>query len=139
MKSKTLLAANILATTYSIILLWALIGLTVINSGGENIINSVGGFFESAFELIGMSLAIINYLYLLAVSLFVHIGLFIAGCIVSWIAYVTKKDNVATVAAVVYLIGTICSPVCLAFGIPVTALAFVGANNQRKLNKSAEK
>ena len=139
MRSKMFLASNILATIYSVVLSWALIGLTIIDAGGESIISAVGGFFETAFDLVGMSLAIINYLYVLAILLLVHAGLVVVGCIISWIAYVMKKDNLATVTAIIYLIGAICSPLCLIFGIAISAFTFVGASNQRKLNKIAEK
>lgn len=139
MRSKPFLAANVLASIYTIVLLWIIVGLTILDAGGESIINAVGGFFEAAFEFINMDIAVINYLYVLAISLLMHIGLFIVGCIVSWIAYVKKADSVAIVAAVIYLVGTICSPICLLFGILITTLAFIGAGNQRKLNKIAEK
>lgn len=139
MRSKIFLASNILATIYCIALSWTLVGLTILDTGGESIISTLGGFFETLFELVGMNLAIINYLYVLAILLFVHIGLVIVGCILSWIAYVIKKDNVATVSAIIYLIGTICSPICLIFGIIISAFAFAGAGNQRKLNKTTKK
>ena len=135
MRSKVFLASNILASIYCTVLSWSLVGLAILDSGRESIINTLGGFFETAFELVGMNLAIINYLFVLSILLLVHIGLVIVGCIVSWIAYAIKKDSVATVAAVIYLIGAICSPLCLIFGITISVLAFVGASNQRKLNK----
>ena len=139
MRSKMFLASNILASIYCIVLLWALIGFTILDAGGESILNTLGGFFEAIFNIVGMKLTITNYLYVLAILLLVHIAFVIAGCIISWIAYMMKKDNVAVVAAIIYLIGTICSPLCLIFGIAISAFAFVGASNQRKLNKIAKK
>ena len=139
MRSKTLLATNIVVTIYSVVSMWILIGAIILDAGGESIIKSVGSFFESIFETIGTDLAIINYLYLLAISLFVHIGLFFSGCIVSWIAYATKKDGIAMAAFIIYVVGAVSSPICLIIGIPVSALAFIGATNQRKLNKTAKK
>lgn len=139
MRSKTFLTANILASIYNIVLLWTIIGITIINAGEVSVINTVGGFFEATFKLISIDIAIINYLYVIAISILVHISLFIVGCIISWIAYVIKKDSIATVAAIIYLIGTICSPICLVFGIIVTTLTFIGISNQRKINKISEK
>ncbi len=136
MRSKMFLAANIISSIYTTVLLWTLVGLTILNAGGESIINTVGGFFEATFKLISIDLAIRNYLYVLAVTLFVHNGLFIIGCIFSWIAYTTSKESLATVATIIYLIGTICSPICLVFGIPVVILTFIGAGNQKKINKT---
>ncbi|MBR5295685.1 MAG: hypothetical protein IKU24_03745 [Clostridia bacterium] len=139
MRSKTFLAGNIIASIYSVVLSWMLIGLTIIDNGGQSIINTLGRFFENAFQLIDMDLSIVNYLYVLAISMLLHISLFVLGCIISWISYITKNDTLATVVAVIYLIGTICSPICLFFGIVISAIAFIGANNQKKLNKTTEK
>lgn len=54
------------------------------------------------------------------------------------VAYAARKDIVAIVAAVIFFIATICSPclpICLVFAIPITVLAFIGASNQKELNK----
>lgn len=139
MRSKTLLVTNILASLYSVVALWAVIGFAIIDVGGENIINAVGGFFESVFEIVNMNLAIKNFLYVLGILFLIHICLFVVGCIISWIGYVAKNESVVIVAAVIYLIGTIVSPVCIIFGIPVTILTFLSVTNQRKLNINAKK
>lgn len=136
MRSRTLLASSILASLYNIVLMWAIIGLMAVDAGGNSIISAVGGFFEASFKFINIELAIINYLYILGILFLVHIGLFVVGNIISWTAYALKSASVATVASIVYLIGTICSPICIILGIPVTALTFIGAFNQKKYKKT---
>lgn len=135
MRSKTLLASGILASVYSVILLWLFIGLTIVDAGGNSIIHAVGGFFESFFEIFNMDLAIINYLYVLSILLLVHIGLFTVGSIVTWVAFAVGNHTVALIAAVAFLAGTVCSPLCFIIGLPLTVLAFVGVVNQKKINE----
>ncbi len=41
----------------------------------------------------------------------------------------------ANFAAALYLIGTICFPVYILFGLLLTIIGFVGAGNQKKISK----
>ncbi len=138
MRSKLLLVTNILASVYAVASLWTVIGFNIIDVGGKSVINSVGGFLESIFERVDMSLAITNFLYVLQIMFLIHIGLFVAGCLISWVAFALQGDNIAIVSASIYLLGTICSPICIVLGAPITILTFIAAINQRKINKTAK-
>lgn len=135
MRSKTLLTTNILASLYTFVMAWFFIGLQIVDGGGNSIINAVGGALEGLFGIIHMNLAITNYLYVIGILMLVHTGVFVVGMIFSWISYANKSNILATVAAVVFLIGTGCAPVLIVFGLPITALTFIGAINQGKINK----
>lgn len=134
MRSKTLLASNILVSLYSVVLSWVFIGFAVLDVRGKGIINAIGGFFETAFKTIHIDLAIINYLSLLGILALVHLAVFIIGSVVAWVAYGKKSQAVAIASAVIFLIGTICSPINFVFGLPITVATFIGANNQKNLN-----
>lgn len=135
MRSKAFLVSNILATLYSGFLLWTF-GGAVIEAGGAEFIETVGSYFELIFDLFGMSSPAITFLYVIMVLLFVHIGAFVIGCLVGWIAYAGKKSGGAKFAAVLYLIGTICFPIYLFLGLPITIIGFVGGSKQKKINRS---
>lgn len=136
MRSKTLLVSNILVSLYSVLLSWIFIGFAILNAGGKGILNAIGGFFETAFKTIDIDLAIINYLSLLGILSLVHLAVFLIGCAVAWVAYGKKSQAVAIASAVIFLIGTICSPINFIFGLPVTVATFIGANNQKNLNQA---
>lgn len=136
-RSKTLLASNILATVYSAYLLWTF-GGAVIKAGGVDFIDALSEYFETAFSLldmIGASSTTLGLLYAILVLLAIHIVVFVLGCIVGWIAFATKKPGKG--AAVLYLIGTLCFPLYLFFGLPITIVAFVGSKKQKKINAEA--
>lgn len=135
-RSKTLLVSNILATIYSAYLLWVF-GGAIIEAGGADFINAMGAYFELAFEMLGMSSPAMNFLYAVVILLCVHIALFVLGCLFGWIAYAAKKSGGAKFAATLYLIGTICFPVYLFFGLPITIVGFVGGGKQKKINNTA--
>lgn len=135
MRSKTLFVSNILVSLYSVLLTWFFIGFAILDVGGKGIINAVGGFFEAAFKTVHIDLAIISYLSLLGVLALAHLAVFLVGCVVAWVAYAKKSQTVAIAAAVIFLIGTICSPINFIFGLPVTVATFIGANNQKILNQ----
>ena len=134
MRSKTLLVSNILVSLYSALLSWFFIGFAILDMGGKGIINAIGGFFETAFKTIHIDLAIINYLSMLGILALVHLAVFLIGSTVAWVAYAKKSHAVAIASAVIFLIGTICSPINFIFGLPVTVATFIGANNQKNLN-----
>lgn len=139
MRSKTLLTANILATLYSVGLLWVF-GGAIIEAGGMDFIDAIGAYFELAFDLLGMSSPAVTFLYAILVLACVHIVAFVLGCVFGWIAYAGKKSGGAKFAATLYLIGTLCFPVYLFFGLPITIIGFVGGGKQKKINgmKNAE-
>lgn len=136
MRSKTLLVSDILASIYSVFLLWTF-GGAVIEAGGADFIDAIGAYFELAFDLLGMSSPAVTVLYVILVLLCIHIVTFVFGCIIGWIAYVRKKSGGAKFAATLYLIGTICFPVYFFFGLPITIIGFVGGGKQKKINNTA--
>ena len=133
-RSKTLFVSNILATLYSVYLLWTF-GGAVIKAGGMDFIDALAEYFETAFSLldmIGASSTTLGLLYTILVLLTIHIVAFVLGCIIGWVAFGIKKPGKG--AAVLYLIGTICFPLYLFFGLPITIVAFVGSKKQKKIN-----
>ncbi|MBE6904479.1 MAG: hypothetical protein E7480_07725 [Ruminococcaceae bacterium] len=134
-RSKTLLVSNILATLYSVYLL-CIFGGAIIEAGGADFIDTIGAYFELAFNILGMNSTAVTVLYVILVLLCVHIVTFIIGCLIGWIAYASKKSGTAKLAAILYLIGTICFPVYLFFGLPITIVGFVGSGKQKKINNT---
>lgn len=133
MRSKSLLVSNILATVYSVYLLWTF-GSAFIEAGGADYVEALNSYFEFAFDLLGTSSMSITFLYVALVLLCVHIAVFVIGCVIGWIAYAGKKSGGAKFAATLYLIGTICFPVYFFFGLPITIIGFVGGSKQKKIN-----
>lgn len=132
-RSKTLFISNILATLYSLYLLWTF-GGAIIAAGGADYVNELGRYFELAFDLLGMSSPAVTFLYVILISLCIHIVSFILGSLIGWLAYMNKKSCSAKFAATLYLIGTICFPIYLFFGLPITVIGFVGGSKQKKIN-----
>ena len=140
MRSKVLLVSNILATVYSACLLF-IFGGAVIRAGGTDYLYSIGEYFRSAFELlelVGMSLSLLTVLYVFFVLLCIHIALFVFGGLIGWISYAGKRSGGAKFAAVLYLLGTICFPLYLYFGLPITIVGFIGGGKQKEINKAAK-
>lgn len=133
MRSKTLLVSNILNTIYSAILLWVF-GGAIISAGGFDYIGYWQQYFELAFDLVGFSSVSVNILYMLVILLIVHIGTFVFGAFIGWLGYLMKKSGLAKFAATLYLIGTICFPVYVFFGLPLTIVGFIGGGKQKKIN-----
>ena len=136
-RSKTLFVSNILGTLYSIYLLWTF-GGAVIKAGGLDFIDALTEYFETAFsllEMLGARSTTLGLLYAILVLLAIHIVVFVLGCIVGWVSFAVKKPGKG--AAVLYLIGTICFPLYLFFGLPITIIAFVGSKKQKKINAEA--
>lgn len=129
MRSKSLIVSNILGTIYAIYLLW-FFGGAVIESGGLEFVKSYGAIFK----FIGFSSASVNVFYVIATLLIVHICTFTIGSLLGWIGYLDKKSGPAKFAGVLYLVGTICFPIYVFFGLPITIVGFVGAKNQKKIN-----
>lgn len=132
-RSKTLLAANLLATLYAVYWLWTF-GGAVVKAGGVDFLEAMGAYVELAFSLLGMDSPALTFLTVILVLLCVHIAAFVLGCIIGWIAYAGKKSGGAKAAATLYLVGTLCFPVFLFFGLPITIVGFVGGGKQKKIN-----
>lgn len=114
-------------------MLW-IFGGAIIEAGGVDFIDAMGAYFEFAFDLLGMSSPAMNFLYAVVILLCIHIVTFVLGCLIGWIAYAGKKSGGAKFAATLYLIGTICFPVYIFFGLPITIIGFVGGGKQKKIN-----
>ena len=135
MRSVALLVSNILATLYSAFLLLTF-GGAIIEAGGADFVNAVGAYFELIFNVLGINSPEITVLYVILILLCVHIAVFVIGCLVGWIAYACKKSGAAKFAAVLYLLGTICFPIYILFGLPITIIGFIGGGKQKKLNNA---
>ncbi len=135
MRSIALLVSNILATLYSAFLLWTF-GGAIIQAGGADFISAIGAYFELIFNVLGINSPEITFLYVILILLCVHIAAFVIGCLVGWIAYACKKSGAAKFAAVLYLLGTICFPIYILFGLPITIIGFIGGGKQKKLNNA---
>ena len=135
MRSIALLVSNILATLYSAFLLLTF-GGAIIEAGGADFVNAVGAYFELIFNVLGINSPEITVLYVILILLCVHIAVFVIGCLVGWIAYACKKSGAAKFAAVLYLLGTICFPIYIFFGLPITIIGFIGGGKQKKLNNA---
>lgn len=134
-RSNALLVSNILATVWAAYLVVVFGGL-IIKAGGADFIDAVGAYFRLAFALLGTSSPEINFLYAVIVLLCVHIVVFVLGALIGWMAYAGRKSGGAKFAATLYLIGTVCFPLYLIFGLPITIVGFVGGSKQKKLNKA---
>ena len=129
MRSKTLCAANILSTIYSLALLWIF---------GEGLFSS-GDLLESMSLLADISRYLSDYviiLYVVILLLIVHIGFITLGTILGWLAFATKKSGPAKTSAILYLLATICFPIYIIFGLPITIVGFIGAGKQKQINIS---
>ena len=133
MRSKSLLASNILVTVYTIFLLWTFGGI-IFAVGALESIYYIQEYFGLVFSLIAQSSASLTVLYVVFVLLVIHIVTFTLGFIFGWIGYGLKKNGFATTAAVLYTIGTVCFPAFIIPGLAITILGYVGSSNQKKLN-----
>lgn len=130
MRSKTFLVSNILSTLYSGYLIYWF-GGAIIEAGGLSYISAV----IDSFKILNALSINSSFLQVILILLCIHIVLFILGCIISWIAYILKNSGIAKFVAISYLIATICFPIYIFFGLPLTIIGFVGANQQKKINK----
>lgn len=135
MRSKTLLISNILATLYAGGLLWFL-GDAIANVGGFAYLDALISYFDFAFRYLGDLGAELTLFYVVFILCGVHILLFALGSLIGWIAFAAKKSGGAKFAATLYLLGTLCFPVCLPAGLPITIVGFVGGSKQKKRNNS---
>ena len=54
---------------------------------------------------------------------------------IGWLAYIGKKSGSAKFAATLYLVGTLCFPIYVFAGLPITIVGYVGGGNQKKLKR----
>ncbi len=135
-RSKSLLVANILSTVYSLYLIFKF-GFAIIQAGGAEYIKALDSYFKFAFDILGMSSPAVTFLYVVLVLLCIHIITFVLGALIGWIAFARKKSGSAKFAATLYLIGTICFPIYLFIGLPITIIGYVGGGKQKKINRNS--
>ena len=135
MRSKTLLISNILSTLYAGYLLW-FFGGAIIAAGGMDYIEYCQQTFGAVFDLVGFSSVSVNVIYTIVILLLVHIGTFTLGALLSWFAYLAKKSGLAKFSATLYLLGTICFPIYIFFGLPLTIIGYIGGGKQKKINNA---
>lgn len=132
MKKKSLLIANIVATIYSGYLFYVF-GLPIIKAGGLHYLEEVVQSFKVLFDILGTDSAALNFASTLVTLLGIHIVVFPVGCLAGWIGLVSRKYGFAKLGAWMYLIGTICFPLYIIYGLPITILGFVGCRKQKEL------
>lgn len=132
MRSKVLLISNILATIYSAYLLWWF-GGAIAEAGGFEYMSDV----VEAFQILESLSIDVEFLEIILILLCVHVVTFILGCLIGWIAFLAKKSGGAKFSAMLYLLGTICFPIYIVFGLPITIMGFIGGSKQKKINKTA--
>ena len=136
-RSIALLISNILATIYAVILLrlvWT-VGSVLIESGDLEPLKAMGILFEIIFELLGDYIFEYFAVYFVLLALLCsHVIAVVVGCLIGWIAYFCKKSFGAKIAAILYVIATICFIGYIYLGLPMIIFGFVGAHNQEKIN-----
>ena len=135
MRSKTLLVSNILSTISASVLLY-IFGGGIVAAGRMDYIAYCRQYFSLAYELLGFSSLSMNVVYAIVILLLIHIVTFTLGVLFGWIGYSAKKSGLAKFAATLYLIGTICFPIYIFFGLPLTIIGYVGGGKQKKINIS---
>ncbi len=134
MRSKVLLACNIISTLYTGSWLYLLVG-ALIRAGGINYMEYWISYFDAVLELAQLDTVSVSVITAIIILIFAHVILLTVGILMGWIGYFSKKSGFATFAAVLYLIGTLCLPVSALSGLLIIILGFVGANKQKKLRK----
>ncbi len=139
MRSKALLVTNIFSTAYSGLLIW-IIGSIAASSGGQDIFESITLFFKSydALSVLtsGADSVFLKLFSILPVLFLVHMLLFIAGCLLGWIAYIAKVSGLAKFAATLFLFGMIAFLFTFPITLTIMILGYVGGGNQKELNKA---
>lgn len=137
MRSKTLLVSNILSSVYAAILLW-IVGGSIISAGGLSYINFWRSYFSFVSDFAGYGSLSANTAAVVLILLCVHIILFTLGAIFGWLSFGAKKSGLAKFAATLYLIGTLCFPIYIFFGLPLTIIGYIGGGKQKKLIKNED-
>jgi len=106
----------------------------LIEAGGKDFLEFLRLYFKAIFDILGMSSPVVTVLYVILALICIHVLAFVLGCLIGWISFIGKKSGGAKGAAVLYLLGTICFPVYVLFGLPITIIGFVGGGRQKKRN-----
>ena len=136
MRSKTLFVSNLLASIYAGYLVWVF-GGTILELGGMEYIEYCRQTFSALFTLVGLGLESLYLVYVIVILLVAHIVMFVLGTIFGWVGFLRKKSGWAKGSAILYLVGTLCFPVYIFYGLPLTIIGFVGSSKQKKI-KSEE-
>ena len=123
-KNIILLVTNILATIYAVYLLWIFGGALI--KFGMDFDDAIGIYFDAVTKLIGMGSSTAIFLYIVTILLGIHIITFIGGCVLGWISFINNKTNMSKISYKLYLTGTICFPIYLFYGLPITILGYIG-------------
>ncbi len=133
MRSKTLFVSNLLATIYFGYLSWVF-GGTILELGGMEYIEYCRQTFSALFTLAGLGVESLYLVYFIVILLVAHIVVFALGAIFGWVGFLQKKSGWAKGSAILYLIGTLCFPIYIFYGLPLTIIGFVGSSKQKKIN-----
>ena len=139
-RSKTLLVSNVLASLYSIYLLFQF-GGAMIEAGGVDAIEALAESFKILFDLFGaldLDADVLNWIFAILILLGIHIASFLIGSLLGWISFALKKNKGAKFGATLYLIGTLCFPLFLFFGLPITIIGYIGASKQKKNQQTTD-
>ncbi len=133
MRSKVLLAANLLSLLYSGYLLWYF-GSPIVKYGVADFIEGMKLTYKVLFDMLNIESSTFVVLNIILILLCIHIVAFVLGCLNGWLAFVSKKSGFSKFAAVLYLLGTFCFPIYFIFGLPITIMGFIGAAKQKRMS-----
>lgn len=133
MRSKVLLAANLLSLLYGGYLLWYF-GSPIIKYGIADFIEDMKLTYKVLFDMLNIESSTFLVLNIVLILLCIHIIAFVLGCLNGWLGFVSKKSGFAKFAAILYLLGTLCFPIYFIFGLPITIMGFIGATKQKRMN-----
>lgn len=138
MRSKALLASNILASIYIPILFGTTILLIEqISKIRVNIPYMSFEFWILIFKLVQYSSTALTTVFVIVVLALLHVVLFVLAILLGWIAYARKSWGTGLASAIIYLVGSVIFPISLVLVLPIMSIVFgfVGAFDQRKYHK----
>jgi hypothetical protein len=133
MRSKGFLFTNIWTTLYTIGIFWEFFGKILVKYPAH-FFTYQKLMFAVTFEEIGITTGITVWVTAILVLIYLNLCLYLVGTIVGWIGYAVKSSGAALCSAIMYLIGTICFPICILTGLPAIIVGFISYGNQKKLN-----
>lgn len=138
MRSKALLASNILASIYIPILFGTTILLIEqISKIRINIPYMSFEFWILIFKLVQYSSTALTTVFVIIVLALLHVVLFVLAILLGWIAYARKSWGTGLASAIIYLVGSVIFPISLVLVLPIMSIVFgfIGAFDQRKYHK----
>lgn len=138
MRSKALLASNILASIYIPILFGTTILLIEqISKIRVNIPYMSFEFWILIFKLVQYSSTALTTVFVIIVLALLHVVLFVLAILLGWIAYARKSWGTGLSSAIIYLVGSVIFPISLVLVLPIMSIVFgfIGAFDQRKYHK----